>query len=211
VEPDELRRYHETAGTFRAADTVPGLPGGVAGPGAGPGSELGAGPGSELGAGPGSELGAGPLVPDALGFLHGRWRLERRLVDRVTGCSGTFAGTAQFAPLGGTAGAGAGGNGLAALTYHEHGELRFRGHRGPASRSLIFRGRPDGTADVCFADGREFYRLDPRSGTWRGEHQCGADHYAVAGQVLGSGKFQERWLVRGPAKDYYIITTLVRA
>ena len=149
------------------------------------------------------------LVPDALGFLRGRWRLDRRLADHAAGRTGTFSGTAQFAPLGDHA-RGAGDPGPAALAYCEEGELRFRGHCGPASRSLIYRGRPDGTADVCFADGREFYRLDPRSGRWRADHQCGADHYAVAGQVLGSGTFEERWRARGPDKDYEIITTLVR-
>jgi hypothetical protein len=194
VEPDELRRYHEAVATFRAPGRAPGLPEGGR---------------------------AGPVVPDALGFLHCRWRLDRRLVDHATACSGTFSGTAQFAPLAAamitTVSSrdvprnGSDHGGAAVLSYHEQGELRFRGHRGSASRSLIYRGRPDGTADVFFADGREFYLLDPRSGRWRGEHQCGADHYAVAGQVLGSGSFEERWRVRGPDKDYEIMTTLVRA
>jgi hypothetical protein len=88
--------------------------------------------------------------------------------------------------------------------------LRFRGHRGAASRSLIYRGRPDGTADVLFADGRDFYHLDPRSGGWQAEHPCAADHYAVIGRVLDRGSFEEHWRVRGPAKDYEIRTTLVR-
>jgi len=101
-----------------------------------------------------------------------------------------------------------GGHGL--LTYYENGELAFGEHRGPASRSLIYRGRADGTADVFFADGREFYRLDPRPGRWQARHACGRDEYLVSGRVLGAGLLEERWQVTGPAKDYEIMTTLTR-
>lgn len=185
VKPDVLGRYHDAAGaTFRApADAASGQPGTAAGPG------------------------AVPLVPDALDFLRGTWRVQRRVADHAAGRSGTFDGVARFEALDDPAG----GHGRPALAYLEQGELRFGGHRGPASRSLIYRGRADGTADVCFADGREFYRLDPRSGSWQGRHECGLDHYAVAGRLLGSGMFEERWQVRGPAKDYEITTRLVRA
>jgi hypothetical protein len=170
--------------------------------------------------------GAGPLIPDALDFLRGGWRIERRMIDYAAGDSGTFDGVARFevarfeeaqpeppaAAPGHEPGSAPPAFGEpAALTYHETGELRFRGHRGPASRSLIYRGRPDGTADVFFADGREFYHLDPRSGRWTGQHPCGRDHYALAGQLLGDGTLEERWRVRGPDKDYEIFTTLVRA
>jgi hypothetical protein len=195
VEPDELRRYHEAVATFRALSSIPSRPG-----------EAGAEP-PEPGAAapaPGADL----LVPDALGFLLGRWRLHRRLVDHAARCSGTFSGMAQFAPSGSPLDAGR--VGVPELTYREEGELRFGGHRGPASRSLVYRGRPDGTADVFFADGRDFYHLDPRSGAWRAEHPCAADHYAMAGRVLRSGELEERWRVRGPDKDYEIRTTLVR-
>jgi hypothetical protein len=162
---------------------------------------------------------AGPLVPDALDFLRGDWRIERGLVDYAEGGTGTFDGTARFeAPRFEAAHVEAAhvepldaAPDDPVLIYHETGELRFGSHRGPASRSLIYRGRPDGTADVFFADGREFYHLDPRSGRWTGQHPCGQDHYELAGQLLGDGTFEERWRVRGPAKDYEIITTLVRA
>lgn len=149
------------------------------------------------------------LGSDVLDFLCGRWRIERRIADHRGGGTGTFDGMARFEARGGEAHGGEahGGQGLA---YHEHGELRFGGHHGPASRSLIYRRRPDGTGDVRFADGREFYRLDARSGYWQGQHDCGRDHYTVAGDILDSGMFQERWRVRGPDKDYEITTILVR-
>jgi hypothetical protein len=188
VEPDGIGRNHAAVPAFRASERLADRPAGPAG--------------------------TGLLVTDTLDFLHGHWRIERHIADHRAGGSGTFDGAARFeacaAGADGLEVSGAGVSGVEALAYHEHGELRFGGHRGPASRSLIYRRRPDAAADVCFADGREFYRLDARSGAWRGQHDCGRDHYAVAGELLDSGRFQERWRVRGPDKDYEITTILVR-
>jgi Family of unknown function (DUF6314) len=197
VEPDEVGRYQAAVPAFRATERAADR----------------AGPG-------GTDL----LVTDTLDFLRGRWRIERRIADHRAGGTGTFDGVARFEAGGAEAGgakaggAEAGGAkagrieaaGIAVLTYHERGELCFGGHRGPASRSLIYRRRPDGAADVCFADGREFYRLDVRSGHWEGQHDCGRDRYTVCGDMLGSGRFRERWQARGPDKDYEITTILVR-
>jgi Family of unknown function (DUF6314) len=143
-------------------------------------------------------------VPDALSFLLGAWHIDRRIDDHVMGVSGSFAGDGRWAPAGAEPADGA------ELVYEERGELSFNGHRGPASRSLIYRGRPDGTADVLFADGRYFYHLDPRSGSWLARHDCGRDVYELSARLLQAGSFEERWRVRGPGKDYEIMTTLVR-
>jgi hypothetical protein len=140
-----------------------------------------------------------PAPADALAFLRGTWRVERELVDHADEARGRFTGTAQWAPAG-----------ERELAYHEQGELSIRGHRGPASRSLIYRGCPDGTADVRFADGRAFYHLDLRAGRWQAVHDCGADQYVLSGQLLSAEIYSERWHVRGPGKDYEIMTTLVR-
>jgi uncharacterized protein DUF6314 len=160
------------------------------------------------------------LVPDALGFLCGTWRVERRLADHRSGSAGWFRGTARFEPprredppdnSKRRAGEPDGVAGEDELAYREEGELAFGEHRGPACRSLIYRRRPDGTADVLFADGREFYRLDPRPGRWQARHPCGRDEYVLYGRVLSPGVFEERWQVSGPDKDYEIMTTLTRA
>ena len=140
-----------------------------------------------------------------LGFLRGRWRAERNLTDFRQGLAGSFAGEAAFADAPADAGLRAG-----ALAYREQGELRFGGHRGPASRSLIFLPLPDGTAEVLFADGRPFYRLDLRSGCWQAEHPCGEDQYLVTVRVSGADCFTEDWRVSGPGKDYAMTTTLTR-
>lgn len=146
------------------------------------------------------------MDPDVLGRYHpslsalfGDWHIERRITDHALGVTGSFTGTGRWTPAG------------AELAYAERGELSFNGHRGPASRSLIYRGRPDGTVDVLFADGRYFYLLDPRPGRWQARHDCGRDVYELSGRRLGAGRLEEHWRVRGPGKDYEIMTTLVRA
>jgi Family of unknown function (DUF6314) len=133
-------------------------------------------------------------------FLRGDWEVERLIRDRLRGQDGEFRGTARFL-------ASADGCGL---EYTEDGELRFGSHRGPARRSLIYRGRADGAADVRFADGREFYNLDLRAGAWQADHPCRADSYHVTITRLSPDSFTETWQVAGPNKDYELETTYRR-
>lgn len=144
------------------------------------------------------QLAASPGA-SVLGFLRGDWTVARQIADYRTGACGSFRGQASFTPVPGGIG------------YTEQGELRFGSHRGPASRSLIYRGRSDGGADVQFADGREFFRLDLSSGTWHAEHLCRDDRYAVTVTVLSADSFTETWQVAGPAKDYAMTARYVRA
>jgi hypothetical protein len=145
-------------------------------------------------------LGAAMPVPDTLAFLRGRWRLERWLDDRRSGVRGTFTGDAEFAATGdpGT------------LRYDERGDLRFGGHAGPATRSLLCLRRPGGAVDVRFADGREFYRLDLGPGSCQAEHLCGRDRYTLTFRVLSPDLLEERWRVLGPQKAYDSVTALHR-
>lgn len=124
----------------------------------------------------------------------------RQISDHRAGLDGWFRGQARFLPAADDQ----------MLQYHEDGELQFGSHRGPAVRSLIYCGRPDGAADVRFADGREFYLLDLRSGLSQAEHLCRADKYLVTVTRLGPDKFTESWRVVGPDKDYGLHTTYVR-
>jgi hypothetical protein len=139
-------------------------------------------------------------VLDTLAFLRGRWRLERWLDDHRSGVCGTFTGDAEFAAT----------DDPAVLRYEERGELRFGGHAGPATRSLVCLGRPGGVVDVRFADGREFYRLDLTPGCCQAEHLCGRDRYTVTFRVLSPDLLEERWHVLGPEKAYDTATTLHR-
>jgi len=135
-----------------------------------------------------------------LGFLSGDWLVDRAITDRRSGQHGVFEGRARFRP------AGSGHS----LEFTEDGELQFGCHRGPARRSLRYAARPDGSADVRFADGRDFYRMDLRSGTCAADHPCRADRYHVRVTLLGPDRFAETWQVTGPDKDYEMRTTYRR-
>jgi hypothetical protein len=133
-------------------------------------------------------------------FLRGDWSVERQIHDWRTGQDGSFRGTARFRVTADGCG----------LDYTEDGDLCFGSHHGPAQRRLIYSGRPDGAADVRFADGREFYRLDLRQGNWQAEHPCRADNYHVTITRLSNDSFTETWQVAGPDKDYELMTTYRR-
>jgi uncharacterized protein DUF6314 len=136
-------------------------------------------------------------------FLLGDWSIAREVRDHRAGRPGSFCGKASFVPE-------PGGRAGLQLDYRELGELRMGRHRGPASRSLRYRERPDGAADVRFPDGRPFYRRDLRAGCCQAEHRCGADLYLVSVRVLSGDSFTERWRVTGPAKDYEMTSTYLR-
>ena len=140
-------------------------------------------------------------VSNTLAFAAGHWRIERVLDDHRSGTQGRFAGRAVLT------GPALPGD---ALQYLETGELCFGTHTGPATRALRYQGLPDGAVDVHFADGHRFYRLDLRSGRCTAVHQCGADRYEITYLVLGDDQMEERWRVRGPAKDYEATATLTR-
>jgi Family of unknown function (DUF6314) len=145
-------------------------------------------------------------------FLRGDWDVERRITDRRAGLDGVFTGTGRFRAAAGFPAAPGSppAAGALVLDYTEDGELRFGRHCGPARRSLIYCGRADGAADVRFADGREFYRLDLRAGTWHADHPCRADRYHVTVSRLSPATFTETWQVAGPDKDYELETTYRR-
>jgi Family of unknown function (DUF6314) len=153
---------------------------------------------------------------DTLGFLAGEWNVLRWISDHRTGTDGEFRGRASFRPRPeadsspdhGSPDHGSVNHG--ALEYIEHGELAFGAHQGPAFRSLIYSGRADGAADVWFADGRPFFRLDLRTGHCQAEHPCNADQYLVTVTRQGEDCFTGSWQVAGPEKDYEMTATYTR-
>jgi hypothetical protein len=135
-------------------------------------------------------------------FLSGDWNVVRRINDHSSGQVGSFRGTASFRPCAESR--------PRTLVYTESGELRLGSHRGPAGRRLLVLDPGDGTVDVQFADGREFYRLDLRLGACAAEHPCRADQYDVTVTRLSADSYAETWRVTGPAKDYELQTTYTR-
>jgi hypothetical protein len=155
-------------------------------------------------------------VSDTLAFAAGHWRIERVLADHRSGTQGRFTGEAVLSglvpaePVPAEPAPGEPGAPGAALCYLETGELRFGTHTGPATRTLHYQDRTDGTVDVRFADGHLFYRLDLRSGRCEAVHQCRADRYEITYLVLSEDVMEERWRVHGPGKDYRATATLIR-
>lgn len=143
------------------------------------------------------------LLDSTVEFLSGDWNVERRIRDHRGGQVGSFSGTASFR-------SGADSAAGRTLAYAESGELRLGNHRGPAGRSLLVIDAGDGTADVRFADGREFYRLDLRAGSCAAAHPCRADRYLVTVTRLSGDSYAETWRVTGPDKDYELQTTYTR-
>jgi uncharacterized protein DUF6314 len=123
--------------------------------------------------------------------------VERRLRDRRSGRSGTFAGTADFAPDGGR------------LRWSEHGRIRFGGHDGPAGRELSIAPAGDGWL-VAFGDGRPFHTLDLATGMCAVEHLCGDDRYDGEYRLTSPDTLEVDWRVTGPGEDLDISATYRR-
>ncbi|MEU2789679.1 DUF6314 family protein [Streptomyces sp. NPDC007100] len=141
-------------------------------------------------------------VTDAAAYLAGRWTIDRTVLDVRTGTQGTFRGTAHFRPEGGAG---------AVLLHVEEGELAWNGATAPATRTLRLCPRPDGTADVTFADGRPFHDLDLRTGHWNTRHPCAADLYEGEFTVVSPQEWHLRWRVGGPAKTQLLCSVYRRA
>jgi len=146
------------------------------------------------------------VINDTLGFLVGRWNLTRSLEDHRSGIAGSFEGNAVLAEAPPDPGLSAG----ARAHYQETGELRFGCHRGPAQRSLEYTRQDNGIVMLHFTDGHYYADLDLSSGVWRATHLCGDDHYEITTFVRSRDVVQEHWRVRGPAKDYDAMATLLR-
>jgi hypothetical protein len=110
--------------------------------------------------------------------LTGRWTVERRVRDLLTGASGRFDGVATITPDG---------------RWVEEGTLEFGAYRGPARRELRIAG-----GEVRFADGRPFHPLDLTGRPV--EHLCGEDRYTGEYRLRGPDALEIAWDVTGPRK-----------
>ncbi len=130
-------------------------------------------------------------------FLRGTWHVERTIED-AQGEPGAFWGTATFTPDGD------------GLLFREVGTTRFGEIAAPASRQLSYAPRADGSIEVNFSDGHHFIEIVPAPAS-SDTHHCGADLYEITTTVLAPDLYEERWRVRGPAKDYSATTLYRRA
>lgn len=133
----------------------------------------------------------------ALADFAGRWRLERRILDRLAGVEGRFEGEATLTPAPALPGA------PATLLYAERGLLTL-GTAPPmtAERRYLWAQGPDGRIAVRFDDGRPFHGFDPGAGTVEAAHRCDPDDYRVAYDFAAWPDWQSTWNVTGPRKNY---------
>lgn len=133
-----------------------------------------------------------------LADFKGRWRISRRIEAGGASGSGLFDGIAVFTGFEG------------GLTYKEAGELRLPEQSGmQASREYIWR-EGAGGVDVCFEDGSDFHHIDLASNVVTAWHDCHPDFYEVSYNFTHWPNWRAIWRVRGPAKDYTMITDYCR-
>jgi uncharacterized protein DUF6314 len=138
-------------------------------------------------------------VPDLKAFLAGDWTIDRLVLDRANGMEGQFEGRAHFTLCG------------SALLYEEHGTLTFGEHRGRSGQSYRYDfPEGDGRANVHLRDGRPFHSLDLSQGQDFVSHACHPDLYDGRFVALGSSSWRSTWTVKGPRKDYDLVTMYVR-
>jgi Family of unknown function (DUF6314) len=137
-------------------------------------------------------------VVDLRAFLLGTWRISRRIRDFRLGISGRLVGCASFTPAPG------------GLSYEEVGLLQFGAYEGEATqRYSVAIDRPT-SAELRFADGRPFHRLELASGAADVVHRCAADRYRGRYRVSGADRLTVLWRVTGPRKRYTLATLHAR-
>jgi hypothetical protein len=118
----------------------------------------------------------------------GRWAFERA-IEHADGSRATVTGRATFTPDGD------------GLLQEEIGQMSLGGAPPlTTTRRYLWRG---GLA-VRFDDGRAFHTVPPDGG--RAEHWCEPDRYIVSYDFSRWPKWTTTWTVRGPRKDYRMVT-----
>ncbi len=136
--------------------------------------------------------------------LIGIWGLERQIDDRSG--HGVLSGQCIFTPIDENR-----------LLCEERGELRYNGVEIEASRSYIYECRDDKII-ILYNDlhrkGDVLHELDfSNEGDTqiaRHCHLCVTDTYDLEFQLLGNGKIQMNYVVKGPHKDYTMNSILTR-
>jgi hypothetical protein len=134
---------------------------------------------------------------EVLSRLSGTWHFERSIEGH-----GSMKGVATFTPAR-----------SGELAYREEGDLQLEsGGEVRAQREYFYRQRGDGFA-VFFKETppRLFHEvhLGGVAGVLKGsvDHMCGQDHYLSTYEFQPGARFVIRHVVRGPRKDYTIVTS----
>ncbi|MHA1598648.1 MAG: DUF6314 family protein [Alphaproteobacteria bacterium] len=128
-------------------------------------------------------------VDDIRSFMIGTWSLTRTINDLRQNMPGAMQGGATIA------------TGDDDYHYREQGELCFGDYRETVHRTYRYSFPGPGIAEVCFDDGRPFYRLDLGNGFCKVQHVCGDDIYRGAFRVDGPDAWRSNWFISGPNKE----------
>jgi hypothetical protein len=128
-------------------------------------------------------------VADLRAFLMGEWAIERSIVDRRTGQSGTFEGQGHFVAED------------EVLVYREEGCLALGAFETIASQVYRYRFPTLQRAAVAFGDGRAFIELDLSGGSWAAEHRCAPDLYHGRFAALDADRWRAQWEITAPRKN----------
>ncbi|APD95140.1 hypothetical protein BM523_14625 [Alteromonas mediterranea] len=165
-------------------------------------------------------------LPYTLGDFAGRWTLSRKIIQR-NGDVFSFSGQAEFSWLEGTGYIGEGyvGKGhiskddiskkhkdnggahkeTATLVYYEKGEVTApNGSVMPAERRYFWQQPQTGLFEVLFDDERYFHTFSASNPN--AEHLCGDDNYVVRYDFTKWPVWRSTWQVKGPRKDYTMIS-----
>lgn len=135
-----------------------------------------------------------------LSDFAGDWRLEREIDDRLAAQTGRLSGTARFVAVPG------------GLAYEEAGTLRLGGAAPVhATQRHLWREGGGARIEVLFADGRPFHAFATDRTQPEAAHACPPDHYRVNYAFGDWPAWRAHWRVRGPHKDYALVSTYRRA
>jgi len=143
------------------------------------------------------------FVPSDLpAYLHGAWRIDRLVEDRLAGATHRMHGNGAFQPDG------------AELAYSEAVSWTLDGQMLTGERAYRYAfPAPQAAprhAEVRFADGRLFHTLDVEDGHCEVAHDCPPDRYDGLYVLLDDDRFRVRWTVVGPRKDLVLSTLYSR-
>ncbi len=130
----------------------------------------------------------------------GLWQLRRQIMDHRAGQQGALQGQVQF-----------GAEAKASiLRYDEVGQLQIADSPKLEARRTYFWHFEAAQVRVTFADGGAFHSFAPRGQAAGTDHPCGDDYYQVQYDFTHWPRWQSVWNVRGPRKDYRMVSDYQR-
>ncbi|MBT4879691.1 MAG: hypothetical protein HON43_01795 [Alphaproteobacteria bacterium] len=131
-------------------------------------------------------------------FLRGQWTLARSVTDFRDEKTFSLKGIASYE------------GDFPILIYNEEGKGIGPQFENDFFQSYTYKFNTISTADILFTDGRFFHELCLEKGPCLTEHKCNQDIYQGSFTCLSHTQLKMCWHVKGPRKDYEIISTYIK-